>query len=135
LSGQCRGLRHPAHGRRHPHPDDGQFHRKPVRPAHEHAAGRGDDLFHAADLGRGHHRRLDRAENPAEGEMSARLGSWAGLAVALFTVVFMVAPLVLVVLFSFNDAIVMTFPLSGLTLDWYRALLARDDFAGALRNS
>ena len=58
-----------------------------------------------------------------------------GLVVGILTVVFMTAPLVLVVLFSFNDSVVMTFPIKGLTFDWYRALLSRDDFWGALRNS
>lgn len=56
-------------------------------------------------------------------------------AFALAIVAFMLAPLLLVVLFSFGESIIMTLPITGLTLDWYRALLSRDDFAGALGNS
>ncbi|MBS0563262.1 MAG: ABC transporter permease [Proteobacteria bacterium] len=56
-------------------------------------------------------------------------------AFGLAIVAFMLAPLALVVLFSFGKSALMTFPMTGLTLDWYRALLSRDDFAGALANS
>ena len=49
--------------------------------------------------------------------------------------VFMVAPLLLVVAISFGSSEVMTFPMPGLTLGWYAKLLARDDFWGALRNT
>lgn len=63
--------------------------------------------------------------------MTRNLFTGLGLLITLF----MVAPLLLVVLFSFGSSVVMTFPIPGFTLDWYRALLARDEFAGALRNS
>lgn len=53
----------------------------------------------------------------------------------LIITAFMTLPLLLVILFSFGTSVVMTFPIPGFTLDWYRALLARDEFAGALRNS
>jgi spermidine/putrescine transport system permease protein len=56
-------------------------------------------------------------------------------ALGLLTVLLMAPPLALVILFSFGSGVVMTFPVEGWTLDWYRALLARDDFWGALRNS
>ena len=57
---------------------------------------------------------------------------------ALFTlavVVFMVTPLLLVVLFSFNQSALTSLPLTGLTLDWYRKLFANDSFWPALQNS
>lgn len=57
------------------------------------------------------------------------------LSFGLAIVAFMLAPLVLVVLFSFGESAIMAFPIEGLTLDWYRALLSRDDFRGALVNS
>ncbi|MCA3575512.1 MAG: ABC transporter permease, partial [Aestuariivirga sp.] len=40
----------------------------------------------------------------------------------------MVLPLVLVVVFSFNDAALTSFPLSGFTLRWYEKLFANDSF-------
>jgi spermidine/putrescine transport system permease protein len=48
---------------------------------------------------------------------------------------FLVLPLVLVVLFSFNSAALTSFPLTGLTLDWYRKLMANGSFWPALANS
>ena len=57
---------------------------------------------------------------------------------ALFTlavVVFMVTPILLVVLFSFNQSALTSLPLTGLTLDWYRRLFANDSFWPALQNS
>jgi spermidine/putrescine transport system permease protein len=50
-------------------------------------------------------------------------------------VVFMLTPLVLVVLFSFGKNALTSFPMGGLTLDWYRRLLAEEAFQGAARNS
>ena len=47
----------------------------------------------------------------------------------------MVTPLVLVVLFSFNQSALTSLPLTGLTLDWYRKLFANDSFWPALQNS
>lgn len=51
------------------------------------------------------------------------------------TVVFLLAPLVLVVLFSFGHNEHSTFPMGGLTLTWYGELFANKDFWVALRNS
>jgi spermidine/putrescine transport system permease protein len=56
-------------------------------------------------------------------------------AFAAFVVLFMLTPLALVVLFSFGRSALTSFPMGGLTLDWYRALLANDTFWGAARNS
>lgn len=53
---------------------------------------------------------------------------------ALF-VFFMLGPLVLVVLFSFNAAALSSFPMRGFTLAWYEALAAQPEFWNALSNS
>ena len=53
---------------------------------------------------------------------------------ALF-VVFMLAPLVFVVLNSFNKARFSIFPPPGLSFQWYVKLFSIPDFALALRNS
>jgi len=63
--------------------------------------------------------------------LSGALWSLFGTAV----VVFMMAPLVLLVLFSFGRNALTAFPMGGVTLDWYRKLLANDTFWGAAENS
>jgi spermidine/putrescine transport system permease protein len=50
-------------------------------------------------------------------------------------IIFMLTPLVLVVIFSFGRNALTSFPMGGLTLDWYRALFANDSFWGAAKNS
>jgi spermidine/putrescine transport system permease protein len=56
------------------------------------------------------------------------------LVLGLF-VLFMLGPLVLVVLFSFNSSALVSLPLAGLTLDWYRRLSDTPEFWSALQNS
>lgn len=51
------------------------------------------------------------------------------------TVLFMLLPMVLLVLFSFGGNELASFPLRGLTFDWYTALFAKSDFRVALENS
>ncbi len=51
------------------------------------------------------------------------------------TVVFMVLPLLLVVIFSFNTSALTSFPLSGFTFDWYLRLFANESFRPAFFNS
>lgn len=48
---------------------------------------------------------------------------------------FLVAPLILVILFSFNASALTSLPLTGFTLDWYRRLFANESFWPALTNS
>ena len=50
-------------------------------------------------------------------------------------IVFMLTPLILVVVFSFGRNALTSFPMGGLTLDWYRALFANESFWGAAKNS
>lgn len=54
---------------------------------------------------------------------------------ALLLAAFMGVPLVLVVLFSFNQSALTSLPLTGFTLDWYRKLFALGAFWPALWNS
>jgi spermidine/putrescine transport system permease protein len=58
---------------------------------------------------------------------------WRGF--ALLAAIFMAAPLVLVVLFSFNQSALTSLPLTGFTFDWYRKLFALGAFWPALWNS
>jgi spermidine/putrescine transport system permease protein len=50
-------------------------------------------------------------------------------------VVFLYAPIVILIIFSFNNSAVPAFPLSGFTLHWYREFLANTDLRGALETS
>lgn len=50
-------------------------------------------------------------------------------------VVFLYLPILLLPLFSLNDATVAAFPLRGLTLRWYEALIADHSLLSALRSS
>lgn len=56
-------------------------------------------------------------------------------AVALLLVLFLLAPLALVILFAFSDRPTANFPVTGLTLHWWAQMIAHDAFADALRNS
>src|SRR5947199_10247431 len=50
-------------------------------------------------------------------------------------VVFLYAPIAILLIFSFNKSAVPTFPLSGFTLHWYREFLANSEIRGALETS
>jgi spermidine/putrescine transport system permease protein len=56
---------------------------------------------------------------------------------ALFglVVVFLYAPIAILLLFSFNNSVLPTFPLSGFTLSWYHQFLNDPELAGALETS
>lgn len=49
--------------------------------------------------------------------------------------VFLYAPIAILVLFSFNDNTVLAFPLEGLTLRWYREFLLNGELLSSLRTS
>ena len=50
-------------------------------------------------------------------------------------VVFLYAPIAILIIFSFNDSDLPAFPLSGFTLHWYRQFLANGDLRSALETS
>ena len=62
----------------------------------------------------------------------ARVFSWIAVALILL---FLFAPVVLVVLFSFNSAGSTSPPLEGLSFRWYEALFSNPAFSEALTNS
>ena len=65
----------------------------------------------------------------------SRTGAWALRAFFALVVVFLYAPIVILLIFSFNNAEVPAFPLSGFTFHWYREFLANADLRGALETS
>jgi spermidine/putrescine transport system permease protein len=52
-----------------------------------------------------------------------------------FVVVFLYAPIAVLLIFSFNNSDIPSFPLSGFTFHWYREFLANSDLRGALVTS
>jgi spermidine/putrescine transport system permease protein len=52
-----------------------------------------------------------------------------------FVIVFLYAPIVILLIFSFNNSEIPSFPLSGFTLHWYREFLTNSDLRGALETS
>src|SRR5947209_901374 len=55
--------------------------------------------------------------------------------VAALLVVFLYAPIAILLIFSFNNSQVPSFPLSGFTLHWYRQFLTNSDLRAALETS
>jgi spermidine/putrescine transport system permease protein len=53
----------------------------------------------------------------------------------VLVVVFLYAPIVILLIFSFNNSAVPTFPLSGFTFHWYREFLGNGDLRSALETS
>lgn len=58
---------------------------------------------------------------------------WIVIAIAL--AFYLILPIGLVILFSFNDSALTSLPLTGFTFDWYRKLFEQDYFLPALHNS
>lgn len=56
-------------------------------------------------------------------------------AYALGGIVALYAPIAILFLFSFNESHYLTFPMKGLTLDWYRRMAQNSGLFAALRNS
>ena len=65
----------------------------------------------------------------------SRSGAWVLRAFFCLVVLFLYAPIVILLIFSFNDSAVPTFPLSGFTFHWYREFVSNAELRGALQNS
>src|SRR3989454_8790211 len=65
----------------------------------------------------------------------SRTGAWVLRAFFFLVVLFLYAPILILLIFSFNDSAVPTFPLSGFTLHWYHEFLTNPDLKGALETS
>jgi spermidine/putrescine transport system permease protein len=62
----------------------------------------------------------------------------AGIALGAFSglvLVFLYLPVVVLIIFSFNDNVVTTLPLRGFTLGWYQKLFANSEMLAAIGNS
>ena len=56
-------------------------------------------------------------------------------ALFLLVVVFLYAPIVILLVFSFNDSALPSFPLSGFTLHWYHEFIDNSDLRASLETS
>jgi len=65
----------------------------------------------------------------------SRNGAWVLRGFFALVVVFLYAPIVILLIFSFNNSAVPSFPLSGFTLHWYHEFLVNGDLRAALATS
>jgi spermidine/putrescine transport system permease protein len=65
----------------------------------------------------------------------SRTGAWVLRGFFCLVVAFLYAPIVILLIFSFNNSTIPTFPLSGFTLHWYHQFLTNSDLKGALETS
>jgi len=62
-------------------------------------------------------------------------GKWIGLVYYIALLIFLQLPILLLIIFSFNDSVLLVFPLKGFTLEWYRQLLSATELLNAAKNS
>jgi len=67
--------------------------------------------------------------------MESALRSPFSGAITIASLVFLIAPLAVVVLFSFHETASLAFPFTGFSLRWYRAVFASPPFLNATLNS
>lgn len=67
--------------------------------------------------------------------MKRQTGRWLGLAYYVALLVFLQLPIFLLIVFSFNDSVLLVFPLKGFTLEWYQQLLGAEELIHAAGNS
>jgi spermidine/putrescine transport system permease protein len=60
---------------------------------------------------------------------------WILAGVAVLILAFLYLPVVVLIVFSFNDNVVTTLPLKGFTWHWYQSMLANEDMRAAIGNS
>jgi spermidine/putrescine transport system permease protein len=65
----------------------------------------------------------------------SRNGRWIIRVFFALVIVFLYAPIAILVIFSFNKGSVPTFPLTGFTLHWYHEFLTNSDMQAALKTS
>jgi spermidine/putrescine transport system permease protein len=66
---------------------------------------------------------------------ATRFRSPVTTAILVVSLLFLFVPLLVVVVFSFNDGGSVTLPFRGFTLDWYRQVLSSSEFRSAITNS
>lgn len=67
--------------------------------------------------------------------MKRQTGKWLGLLYYLLLLLFLQLPILILIIFSFNDSVLLVFPLKGFTLQWYQQLLQASELINAAKNS
>jgi spermidine/putrescine transport system permease protein len=70
-----------------------------------------------------------------EGKVNKARPSVLGSTYFVLMAIFLYLPIFILIMFSFNDATILAFPLKGFTLDWYRQLGNARELLIAARNS
>jgi spermidine/putrescine transport system permease protein len=70
-----------------------------------------------------------------EGKVNKARPSILGSTYFVLMAIFLYLPIFILIMFSFNDATILAFPLKGFTLDWYRQLGNARELLIAARNS
>jgi spermidine/putrescine transport system permease protein len=65
----------------------------------------------------------------------SRNGRWALRSLFVLVVVFLYAPIAILLVFSFNNSVLPIFPLSGFTFKWYHQFISDSELRGALQTS
>jgi spermidine/putrescine transport system permease protein len=65
----------------------------------------------------------------------SKYGAWILRGFFALVVVFLYAPIVILLIFSFNNANIPAFPLSGFTFHWYHEFLTNSDLKASLKTS
>ena len=61
--------------------------------------------------------------------------AWVGSIYYVLMAIFLYLPILFLIVFSFNDSVVLAFPLKGFTLNWYKQLLNTPELLLALKNT
>lgn len=67
--------------------------------------------------------------------MKRQTGKWIGLVYYFLLLLFLQLPILILIIFSFNDSVLLVFPLKGFTLQWYEQLLQATELINAAKNS
>ena len=65
----------------------------------------------------------------------SRRGAWVLRAFFIALIAFLYLPILLLLVFSFNDSLIPSFPLSGFTLRWYGDFIHDGELRGALETA
>ncbi len=74
-------------------------------------------------------------EFPAYATFADKLGWWAVRGLCVAVLVFLLAPIVVIMPLSFSDSSFLVYPITGWSLKWYQGLFGSAEWARAARNS
>ena len=72
---------------------------------------------------------------PLYATLADKLGWWAVRALCVAVLVFLLAPILVMVPLSFSESSFLAYPIHGWSLKWYRNLFESAEWARATRNS